>query len=92
MNKIDIISGLHLYNGDSLELYQLWDKPTVIMADGPYGVNGFRGDLKTPGGLAEWYEPHIAEWSKKATPQTTLWFWNTEIGWAVVHPLTHIHI
>ena len=35
MNKIDIISGLHLYNGDSLELYQLWDKPTVIMADGP---------------------------------------------------------
>lgn len=87
MNKIDIISGLHLYNGDSLELYQLWDKPTVIMADGPYGVNGFRGDLKTPVGLAEWYEPHIAEWSKKATPQTTLWFWNTEIGWAIVHPI-----
>lgn len=87
MNKIGIIFGLHLYNGDSLGLYQLWDKSTVIMADGPYGVNGFRGDLKTPVGLAEWYEPHIAEWSKKATPQTTLWFWNTEIGWAIVHPI-----
>ena len=22
---------------------------------------------------------------KKATPETTLWFWNTEIGWASVH-------
>lgn len=26
-------------------------------------------------------------WSKAATSQTTLWFWCTEIGWAVVHPI-----
>lgn len=87
MSNIDITSGIHLFKGDSLDLYDQWDKPTVIMSDGPYGVNGFRGDLKTPVGLDEWYEPHIALWSKASTPQTTLWFWNTEIGWAIVHPV-----
>ena len=25
--------------------------------------------------------------SRMASPSTTLWFWNTEIGWALVHPL-----
>lgn len=50
---------LHLYNGDALKLYDEWKSPTVIISDGPYGVNGFPGDLVTPDGLAEWYEPHI---------------------------------
>jgi site-specific DNA-methyltransferase (adenine-specific) len=40
-----------------------------------------------PGGLPEWYRPHIDAWSCSAHPSTTLWFWNTEIGWASVHPL-----
>lgn len=59
----------------------------VIISDGPYGVSGFKGDLNTPIGLDSWYEPHIKMWSEIATPQTTLWFWNTEIGWATVHPI-----
>jgi len=37
--------------------------------------------------LPNWYKPHIEAWSKAAIPCTTLWFWNSEIGWAVVHPL-----
>lgn len=78
---------LHLYNGDALKLYDEWKSPTVIISDGPYGVNGFPGDLVTPDGLAEWYEPHIKKWSECATPLTTLWFWNTEVGWATVHPI-----
>lgn len=78
---------LHLFCGDALELYNMWEKPTVIISDGPYGVNGYPGDLVTPGGLAEWYEPHIKKWSECATPLTTLWFWNTEVGWATVHPM-----
>lgn len=82
-----ILSSIHLYNGDSCQLYNEWPSPTVIISDGPYGVNGFKGDLKVPVGLDVWYEEHIAEWSKKATPHTTLWFWNTEIGWAIVHPI-----
>ncbi len=77
---------IHLFCGDSLDLYDLWKSPTVIISDGPYGVNGFPGDLKTYHGLAEWYEPHIKKWSKNVTPITTLWFWNTEVGWATVHP------
>ena len=74
-------------NCDVAELYSLWSPPMVIHSDGPYGVGGFDGDPKSPKCLGEWYEPHIKEWSKKATPQTTLWFWNTEVGWATVHPV-----
>jgi hypothetical protein len=41
--------------------------------------------------LAHWYRPHIEEWSRLATAATTLWFWNTEVGWATVHPLLAEH-
>lgn len=83
MNNTDI----NFTCGDSLALYDTWESPTVIISDGPYGVNGYKGDLKTPDGLAEWYEPHIKKWTEHSTPITTLWFWNTEIGWATVHPM-----
>ncbi|MDE5738981.1 MAG: site-specific DNA-methyltransferase, partial [Bacteroidaceae bacterium] len=87
MDTLKINSSIHLFQGDSLNFYDKWESPMVIISDGPYGINGFKGDLKTPLGLDEWYEPHIAAWTKKATPQTTLWFWNTELGWATVHPI-----
>ena len=78
---------ISIYNGDALTLYKEWETPTMIMCDGPYGINGFgfKGDLLSPDGLAEWYEPHIKEWTEFSTPQTTLWFWCTEQGWASVH-------
>lgn len=68
-------------------LYGQWISPTCIISDGPYGVGGFPGDTHKAESLAEWYEPHIEAWSARATPQTTLWFWNTEVGWASVHPI-----
>ena len=73
--------------GDSLNFYKHWDTPTVIVSDGGYGVLGFEGDTSDHLGLPNWYEPHIAAWSEHATPRTTLWFWNSEIGWAAVHPV-----
>jgi DNA modification methylase len=73
--------------GDSLDHYQQWEAPTVIVSDGGYGVLGFEGDTSDHLGLPDWYEPHIAAWAKQATPSTTLWFWNSEIGWAAVHPI-----
>jgi site-specific DNA-methyltransferase (adenine-specific) len=73
--------------GDSLDHYNDWPAPSVIVSDGGYGILGFEGDTSDHLGLPDWYEPHIAEWSKAATPETTLWFWNSEIGWAVVHPI-----
>lgn len=73
--------------GDSLDHYPNWPSPTVIVSDGGYGVLGFEGDTSDHLELPEWYEPHIAAWSNHATPQTTLWFWNSEIGWAAVHPV-----
>jgi len=73
--------------GDSLNFYEKWDIPTVIISDGAYGVLGFEGDTSDHLDLPNWYRPHIAAWSAKATPSTTLWFWNSEIGWATVHPV-----
>lgn len=61
------------------------------MSDGAYGVRGFHGDTVGPEGLADWYRPHIEAWSRAAKPSTTLWFWNTEVGWANVHPVLEAH-
>ena len=71
----------------SENLYDHWPSPTCIVSDGPYGLGGFPGDPPTPKDLLEWYRPHVKAWSDRATPLTTLWFWNSEIGWATVHPL-----
>ncbi len=78
-------SSTHLFHGDSLSHYDKWPAPTVIVSDGAYGVLGFEGDTSDHLSIAKWYEPHIEAWSKHATPQTTLWFWNSEIGWAATH-------
>ena len=77
--------------GSALDLYAAWPKPTVIVSDGAYGVAGFPGDPPTPRGLGVWYEPHIEAWARFALPSTTLWFWNTEVGWANVHPILEKH-
>jgi hypothetical protein len=37
------------------------------------------------------YQPHIEAWSRLSGLATTLWFWNTEVGWATVHPLLVAH-
>lgn len=79
--------GANLHCGDFLEVARQWPSPTVIISDGPYGIGGFAGDPVSYERLPEWYRPHIAYWSERSSPQTTLWFWNTEIGWASVHPL-----
>lgn len=72
--------------GDVLGYYRRWPEPTAIIVDGPYGVGGFPGDPPTTRDLARWYLPHAAAWAEKAMPQTTLWFWGTELSWATVHP------
>jgi hypothetical protein len=76
-----------LHRGDALEAYDVWPTPTTIISDGAYGVGGFHGDPRTPETLVDWYRPHVEAWAKHAEPATTLWFWNTEVGWATVHPL-----
>jgi hypothetical protein len=76
---------------DALDRYADWPSPTAIVVDGPYGVAGFPGDPPTPDGLAEWYAPHAAQWARHASPETSLWFWGTEISWAIVHPVLHLH-
>lgn len=80
-----------IHRGDSLDFYEAWPTPTVIVSDGGYGVLGFDGDTSDHAGLPGWYEPHVQAWASRATPQTTLWFWNSEIGWAAVHPVLERH-
>lgn len=83
--------GANLSNGNSMDCYREWSSPTVIISDGAYGLLGFDGDTEDHKSIADWYEPHIIEWSKKSTSRTTLWFWNSEIGWAATHPVLEKH-
>lgn len=83
--------GVNIFLGDALDHYVSWPEPTCIISDGAYGISGFDGDPSSPEGLREWYAPHVQAWTKRASPQTTLWFWNTEVGWANTHPLLVEH-
>lgn len=81
----------HLRHENALYAYDRWPTPACIISDGAYGVGGFHGDPRTPDGLPDWYRPHIEHWSRHAIPSSTLWFWNTEVGWATIHPLLVEH-
>ena len=76
-----------LVNQDAMTAYSDWPTPTVIISDGAYGLGVGDWDTKTANKLAEWYRPHILQWTARAIPETTLWLWNTEIGWATIHPV-----
>ena len=81
------ISSVQLEMADAATRYGFWEAPTAIVSDGAYGLGLFPGDPPTPTELAEWYAPHIEAWSRYSLPETTLWFWCSEIGWATVHPV-----
>lgn len=84
-------NSFQLHRGNVLTAYKKWDTPATIISDGAYGVRGFHGDTNGPDGLVDWYRPHVEAWTEAAHPATTLWFWNTEVGWATVHPLLVEH-
>lgn len=86
-SKIFIHDEIFLCCGDSLDYYNEWLPPDVIISDGGYGILGFEGDTSDHLDLPEWYEPHIRQWSEKIPRAATLWFWNSEVGWAAVHPV-----
>ena len=80
-------NGVHIYNQDVLQLYDKWEQPDVIISDGAYGVSGFKGDAVSHSELEDWYGMHIDQWTKRSRYGTTLWLWNTEIGFATLHPI-----
>ena len=57
--------GTKLFCDDSLNRYDEWEPPTVIVSDGAYGILGFQGDTPNHHSIVDWYEPHIAKWSEK---------------------------
>lgn len=83
--------GWLLHRGDVLDAYAGWPEPTAIISDGPYGISGYPGDPPRPEALPALYEPHAAAWAAAASAQTTLWFWCTEVGWALSHPVLARH-
>lgn len=85
------IGAATVYNGDSLRLYERWERPTCIIVDGPYGLGKFPGEPNSVTELPAWYAPHIAAWAKYATTDATLWFWGSELSWASVHSIFDIH-
>lgn len=86
-SKLYRADGVSLHSGDTLDFYPQWEAPMTIISDGAYGVLGFEGDTSDHLDVPAWYEPHVQAWAAAATPSTTLWFWNSEIGWAAAHPL-----
>lgn len=86
-----LVGSILIEEDDALTCYSRWAAPTCIIVDGPYGLGKFPGEPRTPIRLPEWYAPHIAAWSAHAQTDTTLWFWCTEVGWALVHPLLEMH-
>ena len=80
-----------LQHADAMTCYPAWPAPKAIVSDGAYGVLGFDGDTADHLDVPAWYEPHVEAWSRAATPATTLWFWNSEIGWAAAHPVLERH-
>ena len=84
-------AGIEIRPLDVAECYEDWDTPTTIISDGAYGTGLFPNEPDETEDIPEWYEPHVRAWSERATPRTTLWFWNTELGWAEVHPILKEH-
>ena len=84
-------AAVRLEHADALSCYAGWPAPDAIVSDGAYGVLGFEGDTSDHLDIPGWYEPHVAAWSKAASAATTLWFWNSEIGWAAAHPILEAH-
>ena len=82
-----VTNAYRFYCGNVLDIYSTWPSPQTIISDGAYGLRGFDGDPSGVRGLSEWYLPHLRAWDQFAQPGSTLWFWNTEIGWATLHPL-----
>jgi site-specific DNA-methyltransferase (adenine-specific) len=85
------LGAVSLHHADAMSCYDDWLPPTVIISDGPYGLGSYPGEPVTPDGLAEFYAPHAAAWARCALPYTTLWFWNSEIGWAKSHPALELN-
>lgn len=79
-----------LHKGDASTFYDKWPTPTCIIVDGPYGLGKFPGEPHSVVDLPQWYAPHAAAWAKYAAPDTTLWFWGSELSWATVHPVLEL--
>jgi DNA modification methylase len=55
-------NGIHIFQGDSLNIYNNWPSPVAIISDGPYGISGFSGDLaiRCEHGVTNvWHEPAV---------------------------------
>lgn len=59
--EFDTTGSAAVYHADAMTRYARWPRPTVTVADGPYGLGTFPGEPNTADNLGEWYAPHVAE-------------------------------
>ena len=80
-----------LFRGDALDAYRDWPAPVDDRLRRRLRRARLPRRPRPPGRPPRLVRPHVAAWSAAAEPATTLWFWNTEIGWASVHPVLAGH-
>lgn len=60
---------------------------SCAILDGPYGMGKADWDRIPRGGsLVDLYRDHIADVGRVCAPSASLYLWNTEVGWAELHP------
>lgn len=60
---------------------------SCAILDGPYGMGKAEWDRVPRGGsLVDLYRDHIADVGRVCAPSASLYLWNTEQGWAQLHP------
>jgi site-specific DNA-methyltransferase (adenine-specific) len=60
---------------------------SCAILDGPYGMGKAAWDRVPRGGsLLDLYRDHLADVGRVCAPSASLYVWNTEVGWAELHP------
>ena len=83
-----------LYQALAQEVYPSIPDGSVSMvwSDGPYGGRvAADWDRMKPAELPEWYEPHIAQWSRICAPSATIYHWGTAEGEGYVREVYRRH-
>lgn len=81
--------GVQVYRGDARKVAQLQEESsfTLAIVDGPYAMGKADWDAMTTPELPEWYRPHLMDIDRLCADSASLYLWNTEEGWATLHPL-----
>ena len=81
-------NGVSVWKGDAREVAASQEAGSFSLAivDGPYALGKAEWDSMATQDLPEWYAPHLEDLDRLCGPSASLYLWNEEEGWAVLHP------